>query len=188
MSNSFFRQRAAVQATVAKERRTSEEEARKPFMVVIGSLQVAVKVCVGKPAFQTAEGEKARTSENLLIVGVAMSNATSAAKMNYDGWAREPMPIGSSFASITDDLGNTCKRVPPSRGLEKWVGQVDGPEHIEAGKTLTDVLIFSLPNNKAQKLMLDLPRTNLGGKGALRIEVPMWRVEGAEPSADAARK
>jgi len=77
----------------------------------------------------------------------------------------------SCSAKLTDDLGNSYRfmEMPsPYRHFDYQQPEFSiGPE--ESGN---DFLVFEGIAAKAQKVILELPAQHVGGKGAIRIEIP----------------
>jgi hypothetical protein len=177
MAELSFRQKAQQQAAVDLRARLTQGDARQPFTAAIGTISIALRVCVGRPRYIGPDGIEQQAECDQIVVVLAMSNAQGAAPMRYLGWSNSgEEPLGSGHVVLSDNAGNQYTRATTSRGLERWVGQVSGSRSVGPGETLADVLVFSPPQPKATKFTLELPRANWGMSGTLRIELAMGRI------------
>lgn len=177
MAELSFRQRAADQAAATKRANAARVDPRQPFSVAFGTISISFRVCVGRPFYVGPDGVERRSDGEQTVVALAMSNLAGAAPMRYEGWGNDAGQLSlNAGASLSDDLGTRYARASTSRGLESWVGQVSGSRVLGPGETLADVLVFGAPNPKASKFTLELPRSNWGVSGVLRLDVPVERV------------
>jgi hypothetical protein len=177
MGDLSFRQQAAQKAAVSLRARVAESDARQPFSVAIGTVTIAMRVCVGRPCYVGPDGIEKRADGDHMVVVLAMSNADGATPMQYKGWSEAcETGFSPSEAALSDDAGTRYPRATTSRGLEKWVGQISGSRSVGPGETLTDLLVFATPQVKARMFILELPRTNWGKNGLLRVELPIARI------------
>lgn len=177
MGELSFRQRGADQVAANKRANAAKVDPRQPFSVAFGTISVSLRVCVGRPFYVGPDGVERRSDGEQIIVVLAMSNLAGAAPMRYEGWGNDAGDLSlTARASLSDDLGTRYTRAATSLGLESWVGQVSGSRAVGPGETLADVLVFGPPNPKASKFTLELPRSNWGVSGVLRLDVPAERV------------
>lgn len=121
-------------------------------------------------------GDTSTSKEPALMVKLDIRNISDSRKVEYHGWAGERYSFASrDFASIQDNFGNTYKRI--GYGVtNRPVGQVT-TESIYPGKSITDLLVFERPVDKAEYLNLELPGKNFGGSGMLRMRIPAKMVK-----------
>jgi hypothetical protein len=182
MAELTFRQKAQQQAAVDLRARLTQGDVRHPFTAAIGSISIALRVCVARPRFIGPDGVERQAECDQIVVVLAMSNADGASPMRYVGWSNSgDEPLGTSHAALSDNAGNHYTQAVTGRGLEQWVGQVNGARSVGPGETLADVLVFSPPQPKATKFTLELPRANWGMSGTLRVELPMGRIANFPP-------
>ncbi|MGO9922091.1 MAG: hypothetical protein ACLQIB_46265 [Isosphaeraceae bacterium] len=119
-------------------------------------------------------GNDGQSKDKLLQISLQIENTGVTKKIEYGGWG------GSDFSSdgvaaLRDDLDNSYKRVGFGFSAQP-VGQVRS-ESIYPRKSISDLLVFEVPIEKASFLKLELPGEVFGGTGKLRIKVPMKMVE-----------
>jgi hypothetical protein len=176
MSDLSFRQRAAEQAAIRLKTQLTQRDAREPFAAAMGSVRIALRVCVGRPCYVGPDGVERRAEGERTVVVLSMSNVRDASPVRYAAWGEAEGAGSPGNAALSDDLGNVYPRAATSRGLERWVGQVSGSRSLGPGETLSDVLVFAQPNPRATKLTLELPRGNWGLTGTLRVDLPVGRI------------
>ncbi|MBW3541673.1 MAG: hypothetical protein KY476_15500 [Planctomycetes bacterium] len=135
-----------------------------------GDLSVQLEsVTVGKVKFQEPLREDGESDEDLLQVTVRLDNVGETRKIEYRSWAGRLDFFGR--ARVSDEFGNEYDR--ESFGLTASVpGQIIA-ESIYPGRSVTDVLIFERPVEKARMLRLELPASAFGGTGTLRFKIPL---------------
>ena len=78
------------------------------------------------------------------------------------------------FAQLWDNHSNTYRRV--GFGVARPKGQVR-INSIYPGKSLEDLLVFEVPVDAAEYLLLQLPAKNLGQQGAFRFQIPRASIQ-----------
>jgi hypothetical protein len=117
-------------------------------------------------------GERAESNDEFLIVVFGIGISDSGRKVDYDGWA-------SSSVSLTDNLGNSYK--PINFGFGTAIdGQLKSAT-IYSDKPAQDRLVFQRPVRDADKLLLELPASNVGGSGTLRLRFDVPRPAPPKP-------
>jgi hypothetical protein len=177
--DSTFRQRAAEQAAIRLKAMLAERDAREPFCAAIGSVRIALRACVGRPCYVGPNGVERRAETDRTVIVLSMSNPDGAASVRYEAWGNGAPPHDDAVAhaALSDDLGSRYALAATDRGLERWVGQLNGSRSLGPGETLADLLVFAQPNPTARTLTLELPRANCGGtSGILRVELPVSRI------------
>jgi uncharacterized small protein (DUF1192 family) len=118
--------------------------------------------------------ERGASKDDAMTFLIAVFNLDEAKKLNYSTWGADAFKLGGSSASLGDDIGNTYKRIHYG-ATELPFGRRDN-ESVYPGKAVTDVLVFEIPVAKAKVLTLTLPLENVGGKGEVKIEIPIGAV------------
>ena len=109
------------------------------------------------------------SKDKLLMVKLEITNTSDSKKINYRGWA------GNAFTTdsrLTDDIGNNYKSITFGLG-SRINGQVHGSESLYPGKSITDLLVFEEPVDKAKSFKLTLPGKNIDeDDGVIRFQLP----------------
>lgn len=110
------------------------------------------------------------TEERMLTITVQISNLSSTRKIDYRTWGSDSTRIiQEGCATLKDEHGNKYKRI--TFGLFRLpVGRTES-ETIYPGKSVTDILIFEEPVDKAKHLTVTLPLENVGGAGFADLEL-----------------
>ena len=140
--------------------------------------EIRVQVESVKVDFVTLRGigrDEGQSKDKLLQVNLKIENLGDSKKVEYRGWSARDFDFGETAGTVHDDLDNSYKRIGFGFA-NKVVGQIHS-ESIYPGKSVTDVLVFEEPIEKANFLKLELPATAFGGTGRLRIKIPMKMVE-----------
>jgi hypothetical protein len=140
-----------------------------------GDLEIGVaKASVESVPLNTLGGGTGESKSPQLVITIELTNRSDSRKIDYRGWAGRDITLTRDFATITDDADNVYKRV--NFGMDKAAGQVESTA-IYPGKTVSDVLVFEPPVEKAKYLHLEMPASNFGGVGMIRIEIPSSMIE-----------
>lgn len=142
-----------------------------------GDIQVKVlSAGIARVPLSSPTPDSGRMSENdLLMITLEISNLSQTAKLNYRGWTGSDFGIGRDYGTLVDNFENTYKRI--TFGIfHRPKGQVES-ESVYPGKTITDLLVFEQPIDKADCVKLELPAENFGGTGMLRIRIPISMVK-----------
>jgi len=140
--------------------------------------EIRVRVDSAKVDFVTLRGigrDEGQSKDKLLQVSLTIENLGDSKKVEYHGWAGRDFDIGNTAGHLHDDLDNSYKRIGFGFA-NKVVGQIQS-ESLYPGKSVTDLLVFEEPIEKATFLKLELPASAFGGTGRLRIKIPMKMVQ-----------
>ncbi|HEY1922245.1 MAG TPA: DUF308 domain-containing protein [Tepidisphaeraceae bacterium] len=117
------------------------------------------------------------SQDELLLIKLEIRNLGDTKKIEYRTWAGGEFSLGDrDFATVSDNFENTYKRIGFGASSGP-IGQIDGSESVYPSKDITDVIVFEPPIAKAKYLNLELPATNFGGTGMLRIRIPVSLIE-----------
>lgn len=138
--------------------------------------QVQVKaVRVGKVPLKGRYGDgNGESKDVLLMIELEISNLSDTKKLEYRTWGGTAMSFGTRTA-LTDNFDNRYKVVNFGFGNEV-VGSVESAS-IYPGKSVRDVLVFEEPIGKVEHLNLELPASQFGGEGMLRIRIPASMIQ-----------
>lgn len=115
--------------------------------------------------------DKEESQEKHLGIQVFIENRSESRKVDYRGWAS-----GSHAARLSDDAGNSYKRITASFGSQ-IIGQVVKTESIYPSKIQEDLLVFEKPVEKVKALRLELPLDALGGTGSINWQIPRGLIQ-----------
>jgi len=196
---------AVIGPSVAKVRQASqriEEEKKKPIAppkeevrpsediwldartqeATSGPLRIQVTEA-GIETVQLGDGGLSTTVDKFAVIRFTVRNVSPTAKVDYRGWLAADFPLfgDPGCATLSDGFGNSYSRSwrgnftkPVSEDLQK--------KAIYPGESLTDLVIFQKPVDKAEMVRLELGLEQAGGKGRVRFLVPMPFVR--RPRAD----
>jgi hypothetical protein len=141
----------------------------------LGNVQVQVtRVVRGKVPIERTIGEDAESKSDLLSVYVEITNLDPALKVDYRTFAGELFTIDK--ATLKDDVGNTYRLT--DFGISAKPKGATTSAAIHPGKAISDHLVFELPVDQAQFLILELPADRVGiPKGAFRFKIPVSAIE-----------
>ena len=110
------------------------------------------------------------STDKQLQVSLDVFNVSETKKVTYRTWSKNDFGLESS-AELKDNFGN--RYMPVTFGLTtKAEGQVT-VESLYPGKSVSDLLVFEAPIEKAEYLLLELPANKFGGEGMLRFRIPL---------------
>lgn len=143
-------------------------------VVRLGDLKVQItETTIGKVQLKDIFREDATSKEDFLIVKLELRNLNPTKKVEYRSWAGEDFSLGHDHAALIDNFNNRYKRI--GFGLGSYpVGAVKGSESLYPNKSVTDVLVFELPLDRATYLELELPASNYGCEGMIRFRIPKY--------------
>src|SRR5207248_2470 len=91
--------------------------------------------------------------------------------VNYESWADPTREAGRHEPRLTDDRGQTYRRVSFAPGTD--LAGSSGDTFLTPGKPIVDLLVFEAPPLEGiQFLRLELPASAFGGAGTLRFQIP----------------
>jgi hypothetical protein len=137
--------------------------------VTLGHVRVSVKrVAVGKVPLRQADGSIAYADQPRLMIAVQLKNVSGKRKSEYQTWVPD-LESARSVARLADDRGAELKRV--TFGFGNNVKDRTVLDTLAPGKTVTDLLVFEVPDPDAAYLDLDLPGANCGVSGTYRFRI-----------------
>jgi hypothetical protein len=155
---------------IAGNAKAKIEPATDQVVETLGDVKVRVaRVELGKPSMKDLMGSASKAKEEFLLLTIEIASTNDAAKINYRTWGSSPFRFDSNFATLTDDLGNTYKRISFGAS-DKIDGRVDSGS-VYPDKPIEDLLIFETPLAKAKTLTLEMPGANVGQTGAFRLKI-----------------
>jgi hypothetical protein len=145
---------------------------RGDVRVRIDSVKIGIVPLVG---FNDTAGA---SKDRLLMVALTIENTSTTQKIDFRGFAVNDFGL-SDAATLEDNHGNFYRRV--GFGYTDYPkGQVRAAESIYPGKSLTDLLVFEVPIDKAESLVLELPAKTVGADWAtnFRFQIPASMIVG----------
>jgi hypothetical protein len=141
-----------------------------------GDIQIKVtSVTVGQVLLTETIGDgEGRSKENLLSIGLEVTNQSETKKLDYRSWGGRAASFGTR-TSLTDNFDNRYKVV--SFGFSSKVKGATESDSVYPGKAIQDVLVFEEPVGKVEYLNLELPAENFGGTGMMRIRIPVSMIK-----------
>jgi hypothetical protein len=112
------------------------------------------------------------TIENYLTIRLSLLNVSQTKKVTYRSWSDQTTLIGRDHATLKDSFGNSYTRTVTLLGANSRTVHPD--------KSVTDVLTFERPIDKASYLELELSASNYGCEGVICFRIPLISVEGSE--------
>jgi len=108
-----------------------------------------------------------KSKDELLQVSLTIENLSETKLVSYRGWGS--VDFGTQ-PGLTDNFGNVYKTI--GFGIFNHpISQIKQTD-IYPGKTVSDIIVFSLPVQNTQHLRLKLPARNFQGNGELRFQIP----------------
>jgi hypothetical protein len=137
--------------------------------VTLGHVRASVRrVTLGKVPLRQADGSMSYADQPRLMVAVQLKNVSGKRKSEYRTWVPD-LDAAESVARLTDDRGAELKRV--TFGFGNNVQDRTVLDTLTPGKTITDRLVFEVPDPDASHLDLDLPGANCGVPGTYRFRI-----------------
>jgi hypothetical protein len=134
----------------------------------LGHIELAVlDAKLDRVVFEGLTGRPDESASQYVIVNISLSNLSSTVKTQYDSWGGRVFGKGDP-AVLRDEYGNVYKRITADGFDAKVPGAIDNAS-IYPEKTVTDVLIFERPIERATRLYMYLPGDNVGQEGAFKI-------------------
>ncbi len=145
---------------------------KAPFLHSIGVQITAVRIC--NTALQTLRGETS-SAEKFMQVELFIYNGSATKKIQYVGWSGDAF-LAPTRAMLIDNFGNSHRHAYWS-GLNKVVGQLKSTA-IYPKEGREDVLIFDLPVERMEYLLLELPASAFGASDSFRFKIPRKMISG----------
>lgn len=115
------------------------------------------------------------SNEKFLKIALVVENTRPNRNITYQGWGASYAFRDDDGPRLTDNFGNTYKRI--NFGLGSRIdGQVLSGS-IDPGKAITDLLIFEVPVATIEYLQLELPAKNFEGMGTLELQIPKTMIQ-----------
>ena len=144
---------------------------------LLGNKEITVEnVTVGKLTVIDLFGDEGISSNQQLSIQVTIWNRTQTKKLEYKTWRGATISFGRGFATLTDTFDNIYKRINFGTGSYPS-GGVQTSESIYPGDSVSDVLVFEVPVDSVELLLLELPADNIGEKGVIRFGIPAAAIE-----------
>ncbi len=166
---------------------------------VLQDLRVRVKmVLVSHVKKKTILDGQVETPENYLGIQLMLDNLSKTKKIGYKGWSgtaatgdlnealkalggegggiKDVLSPGKNAATVTDNFGNSYKRLALDAG-EEIPGQVNKETSIYPDGSVEDLLVFEPPLENAEYLHLQLPAAACGMTGTLYLEIPRKMIQ-----------
>lgn len=152
----------------------------------MGDVQVTVQgVEIGPvPVLKGLRSEPINSKKHYLQIDIEIGNLSQSKSVEYvwGGWG-DPLLTAQFFAMLRDEKGNAVMRVNISLddkvGSVTVAGQQTRGAEIGPGETISDRLVFMVPEPAAQSLTLSLPAEAVGEQGEAKITIPISNVERA---------
>lgn len=143
--------------------------------VKLGDVEVRVaSATVGKVALTEFGEEGKKSVDTFLSITLDIKNLSETKKLNYKTWGAGAMFSGPN-ASLNDNFENHYKAV--TFGVTKEISGSVSNSSVYPGKSITDIIVFEEPIEKAEYLNLELSADQIGGEGVFRIRIPTSMVQ-----------
>jgi hypothetical protein len=114
-----------------------------------------------------------------LLLKLRLSSVNYTQPVNYETWADAALPTGKHEPRLKDNLDRAYPRLAP--GADAAVTGMSGNTYLTAWRPAEDLLIFEAPPlDQVQFLLLELPASAIGGKGAFRLKIPRYIIAGKD--------
>ena len=135
-----------------------------------------IAVNVGKVSLkEQIGGDEGSSKDVLLSIEIEIKNLSETKKLNYRSWGADTPVFDRASPILTDNFDNQYKGVKFGIAT-KVVGSVSS-ESVYPGKSISDVIVFEEPIGKVEHLNLELPASNFGGAGMLRLRIPVSMIK-----------
>ena len=139
---------------------------------VLGDLEV----WVGRVAASVEAAAGTTPPGRHLVIDLRVRNNSATRTLNCRTWAGAGSAPERDIGTLADDLGNSYNRIAPHDGPRARAATAP----LRPGATWSDVLRFEPPVQNASHLDLELPATNVGAEGFVRIRIPASMIENPE--------
>ena len=135
-----------------------------------------VRALIGRIRLRAGfDDSETRSKDDLFKIELELRNLSKSKKIEYQSWLGRDFAFGRDYATLKDNFGNGYKRIDFGFGT-KIIGQTKS-DSIYPGKTIRDVLVFEVPVETAEYLNIELPASNFGGQGMLRLRIPATMIQ-----------
>jgi hypothetical protein len=146
----------------------------KSFTVQQDDVQVSVQSVFIFPTYVHNLTGDVTPSRNLYLnIKMLVSNLSTGKKIDFTTWRGENFSTKNDSATLTDNNGNTYKKINFDSGLlNSRLDEAQDNISIYPTNSFEDLLVFELPVANLKWLHLELSAENFGGSGMLRFEIP----------------
>lgn len=163
----------AVAKSTKIESTTGRISVAEPY--TLSHIRVTVrKVSIGKVPLKQTDGSIEYSKEPSLMVLLRIEHTGGKRQSPYNTWVPD-LDAAKTVAKLVDDSGVELKRV--SLGFGNNVKDRTTLDTLTPGKVISDLLLFEVPNPKAEHLDLDLPGANCGVQGVFQFRIATGMVE-----------
>jgi hypothetical protein len=121
------------------------------------------EIILDKVPLRDIMNQKTTSTDKAVRIVLTIRNNSQTKKIDYSSW-RGNFRSDSTFK---DNLGNTYKGI--EFGITAIVGAVSSSASIHPGDTITDIIVFERPVDKATSFTLELKGENVGAKTDLKL-------------------
>jgi hypothetical protein len=152
------------------------EKWSKSLSITQGDMKVTVnEVRIGPVHGNDALGQPEATKDEVLTIDLAVANLSQTKTTDFQTWRGTAIAIGGGYANLTDNYGNTCKRINITPRMKDGRPNPDTAS-IAPLNEQHDIVVFELPAGNIQWLHFELPAENFGGDGVLRFQIPSSKI------------
>jgi len=137
-------------------------------VVTLGDLQISIPRAVIRYVTlrDKLTGSIYYYKSNSLCIEIKISNTNKTKRIRYSTWRDD--------ATLKDNFGNKYAR----RDLEGYTllggyPTVESAININPETSVSDILLFEEPIDRADHLLLEMPASNCGYRGMVRFKIPM---------------
>jgi hypothetical protein len=145
--------------------------------LTLGNVTLRItEISIGKvPLVRSILDQDSASEDDLLTVRLQITNGSTTKKLDYQGWMADFAAITGITAELTDENKNNYRKV--TFGALVKVKGASSSDSIYPGKSLDDAIVFELPVENAQKLLLTLSGKGVGEDGEFRFEIPRTMIK-----------
>jgi hypothetical protein len=138
----------------------------------LGDVSVRItEVTIGKvPLERIILSEDSTSEDDLLTIRLQITNTSTTKKLDYLGWMADFSALTGITAKLADENENNYRKITFGGTIK--VKGAKSADSIYPGKSIEDAIVFELPIDSAQKLMLTLSGKGIGEDGEFRFEIP----------------
>ncbi len=133
-----------------------------------GDALITVEPFVGTIRIKSLDGVESGSSDAYFVLGISIQNVGGGKKVEYSTWSGKTFAAEPDSATVTDDLGTAYRHV--GFGSARIVGATDDAS-IEPGKSVTDIIVFQAPADKAGSFDVEFPGANIGSKEPIKLHI-----------------